>query len=341
MSKLQPTQNLFDKIKNLVQEARAQVTRTINKTMVVTYYEIGRYIVEDEQAGAERAAYAEMTLQNLSEQLNNEFGRGFSLRNLRSMRNFYLAYSIRQTPSAEFDFTLSWSHYVFLISIDNEAERKFYEIEATKNQWSLRELKRQFNSALYERLALSTDKDGIKTLSEKGQIIEKPEQMIKDPYILEFLDLPTQTQYSESDIEQALIDKLQAFLLELGKGFTFVARQSRITFAEKHFYIDLVFYNRILQCFVLIDLKIGELTHQALGQMQMYVNYFDREKRLEHENKTIGIVICRQKEDAIVEYTLPENTQIFASQYQTVLPDKAALQAQVRAILERENKEED
>ncbi len=339
MSKLQPTQNLFDKIKTLVQQARAQVTRTINKTMVVTYYEIGRYIVEDEQAGAERATRHKKTLINLSKQLNQEFGRGFSVDNLQNMRHFYLVYSKYETPSRIMEnASLSWSHFIFLSRIDNEAERNFYEIEATKNQWSLRELKRQFNSALYERLALSIDKDGIKTLSEKGQIIEKPEQMIKDPYILEFLDLATRTQYSESDFEQAIIDKLQAFLLELGKGFTFVARQSRITFAEKHFYIDLVFYNRILQCFVLIDLKIGELTHQALGQMQMYVNYFDREKRLEHENKTIGIVICRQKEDAIVEYTLPENTQIFASQYQTVLPDKASLQAQVRAILEQEQK---
>ncbi len=320
--------NLLEKIKSLIEHARTQVVQTINNTMVQTYYEIGRYIVEDEQAGEDRANYASGTLQILSDQLTDEFGRGFSLQNLRNMRHFYLVYSKSQTVSVISEkANLSWSHYVFLSRIDDESVRNFYEIESINNQWSLREVKRQFNSALYERLALSTDKEGLKKLAQKGQVIELPQHVIKDPYVLEFLDLKSSTQYSESELEQALIDKLQDFMMELGKGFTFVARQDRLSFSEKHFYVDLVFYNRILQCFILIDLKIGELTHQALGQMQMYVNYYDREKRLSHENKTIGIVICQDKEDAVVEYTLPEdNTQIFASQYQTVLPDKEKLQ---------------
>ena len=202
-------------------------------------------------------------------------------------------------------------------------ERKFYEIESFKNNWSLRELQRQYDSALYSRLALSKNKEEILQLSEKGQILEKPKDLIKDPYVLEFLGLPEKANYSENDLESGLIDKLEHFLLELGTGFTFVARQNRITFDEKHFKIDLVFYNRILKCFVLIDLKIGELKHQDIGQMQMYVNYYDREVRLEDENKTIGIILCQDKSEALVKYTLPkDNEQIFASKYLTILPSK-------------------
>lgn len=212
--------------------------------------------------------------------------------------------------------------------IDDEKERKFYEIEAFKKNWSVRELQRQFDSALYTRLVLSRDENKVKELSEKGLILEKPKDAIKDPYILEFIGLPEQSSYSENDLEQELIDKLEHFLLELGNGFTFVARQKRISFDDKHFRIDLVFYNRILKCFVLIDLKIGELKHQDLGQMQMYVNYYDREVRLEDENKTIGIVLCKDKNESVVKYTLPEkNEQIFASKYKTVLPSKQELKA--------------
>jgi predicted nuclease of restriction endonuclease-like (RecB) superfamily len=225
------------------------------------------------------------------------------------------------------DFQLSWSHYLVLIRIANVEERSFYEIEAAKNQWSLRELKRQFDSALYLRLALSTDKEGIKALAAKGQIIEAAKDAIKDPYILEFLNLKEHYQYFESDLGNELINKLEHFLLELGKGFTFVARQKRITFDEKHFHIDLVFYNRLLRSFVLIDLKIGELTHEDIGQMQMYVNYYDRFVKTEEENKTIGIILCRDKSETLVEITLPEdNKQIFASRYQTILPSKEELQ---------------
>ena len=292
--------------------------------MVRTYYEIGRSIVENEQEGSVRAEYGKEVLKNLSARLTANYGKGFSLTNLKQMRDFYLTYQIGQTVSDQ--FTLSWSHYLFLMRIDNPAERNFYEIEAKNSNWSLRELKRQFDSALYERLAVSKDKESVKKLSQKGSVVESPADIVKDPYILEFLGLPERSEYSESDLEGRLIDKLESFLLELGKGYTFVGRQSRITFDEKHFFVDLVLYNRLLQCFVLVDLKIGEITHQDLGQMQMYVHYYDRFVKLEHENKTIGIILCKKKSDSLVEITLPEgNSQIFASKYQTVLPNKEQL----------------
>lgn len=347
---------LFQQVVELLQNARQQVLRTVNSTMTFTYFEIGRIIVEEEQNGKGRAEYGKQLLKGLSQQLTNEFGKGFSVENLDRMRKFYKVYSISsslmrileitnsssvmtnsesvnleeihttKTQSVISFFKLTWTHYIFLMRIEDEKERRFYEIESEKYNWSVRELKRQYDSALYTRLALSRDKEGILKLSEKGQIIEKPKDLIKDPYILEFLGLPELNQYSESDLEEEIINKLEHFLLELGHGFTFVARQNRITFDDKHFRIDLVFYNRILKCFVLIDLKIGELKHQDLGQMQMYVNYYDREKRLEDENKTIGIVLCQNKSEAVVKYTLPENNEhIFASKYKTVLPSEAVL----------------
>ncbi len=356
MSKDLQNKILFQQVVELLQNARQQVLRTVNSTLICTYFEIGRMIVEEEQSGKDRAEYGKQILKGLSEQLTNEFGKGFSTDNLENMRKFYLAYSISEsltrilqitnssslmtnfesvkleeiqttkTQSLISFFKLTWTHYVFLMRIDDEKERRFYEIESEKYNWSVRELKRQYDSALYTRLALSRDKEGILKLSEQGQIIEKPKDIIKDPYILEFLGLPELHQYSESELEEEIINKLEHFLLELGHGFTFVARQQRITFDDKHFRIDLVFYNRILKSFVLIDLKIGELKHQDLGQMQMYVNYYDREMRLEDENKTIGIVLCQNKSDLVVEYTLPENNeQIFASKYKTVLPSKEDL----------------
>lgn len=237
-----------------------------------------------------------------------------------------------QTVSAQ-SFPLSWSHYVRLISITNSSERSFYEIEAIQNQWSVRELNRQFDSSLYERLALSKDKKGVKKLATKGQIIEKPQDLFKEPYILEFLGLSERDNYSESDLETAIINNLEHFLLELGKGFTFVSRQKRITSGVKHFYIDLVFYNRLLKCFVLIDLKIGELKHQDIGQMQMYVNYFDQNQKAKEENPTIGIVLCKEKDDFVVKYTLPkDNKQIFAKQYQLYLPKKEELIEQIKMV---------
>lgn len=327
---------LYSQVVALLQSARQHVIRSVNQTMVLTYFEIGRMLVEEEQNGKARADYGTQLLKGLSQVLTKEFGKGFSVDNLENMRRFYLTYGKSETPSRFSKnqisetlpevFNLSWSHYMKLMRIDDGNERKFYEIEAYKNTWSVRELQRQFDSDLYTRLVLSRDKDKVKELSEKGLIIEKPEDAIKDPYILEFIGLPEKAEYSESQLEQELIDKLEHFLLELGNGFTFVARQKRISFEDKHFRIDLVFYNRILKCFVLIDLKIGELKHQDLGQMQMYVNYYDREIKLEDENKTIGIVLCKDKSKSVVKYTLPENNeQIFASKYQTVLPSKEEL----------------
>jgi len=323
-------ENVVERIEQLITEARNHVVSAINTTMVYTYYEIGRTIVEDEQQGERRAEYGKALLKELAKRLTRKFGKGFSAQNLANMRRFYLIYSqqqILQTVSRKSpEFSLSWSHYVRLMRMENPDERRFYEIEAIHNNWSLREMQRQFDSSLYERLALSRDKEGIKALSQKGQIVEKPEDILKDPYVLEFVGLPELPQYSETELEQRLIDNLQTFLLELGKGFTFVGRQMRFTFDEQHFRVDLVFFNRLLRAFVLIDLKRGTLKHQDLGQMQMYVNYYDRYVKLEDENPTIGILLCRDKSDAVVEITLPkDNSQIFASKYQTVLPSKEEL----------------
>lgn len=321
---------LFSHIKNLIKNSREYVVRTVNSTIVCTYFEIGKIIVEYEQNGSAKARYGEATLKELSAKLTAEFGKGFSQRNLENMRNFYLAFRISQTVSTK--FTLSWSHYVFLSRLE-EDERKFYTIESAQNNWSVRELERQYNSSLFERLKLSKNKKKVKELSKKGQVITDPCDIIKDPYVLEFLNLAENPKYSESDLEQGIIDKIEHFLLEFGKGFTFVGRQQRFTFDKKHFYVDLVFYNRLLKSFVLLDLKIGELTHQDLGQMQMYVNYYDRFVKAKEENKTIGIVLCKDKNDSLVEITLPkENKQIFASKYRLYLPSKKEFKKQLESL---------
>lgn len=340
---------LLERITTLLSTSRQKVLNTVNQTMVQTYFEIGRMIVEEEQAGNARANYAQNQLKAVSQRLTAQFGKGFSVSNLKNMRQFYLTYSEqfqlitamldtlpakRQTVSGELVvnstekplFPLSWSHYQKLMRIADPYERHFYEVESAKNRWSLRELERQYDSALFTRLALSKNREDIQRLALQGQQIEKPADLVKDPYILEFLGLPELPNYSESDLEQRLIDKLEHFLLELGSGFAFIGRQQRISFDEQHFYIDLVFYHRLLRCFVLIDLKIGKLKHQDIGQMQMYVNYYDREMRIEGENKTIGIILCQDKTESLVKYTLPDdNDQIFASKYQTALPSKEAL----------------
>ena len=328
MSEIMKTE-LVERIEQLIAEAKKRTISAVNTAMVYTYYEIGRMIVDDEQQGEERAQYGKAVLKELSIRLTNKFGKGFSVENLDRMRYFYKTYSKTNSSTLLTNsyFTLSWSHYLKLMRIDNPDERRFYEIEAKENNWSLRELQRQFDSSLYERLQLSRDKDGIKALAKQGQIIESPKDVIKDPYVLEFLGLEELPQYSESELEQRLIDHLQTFLLELGKGFTFVGRQVRFTFDEQHFRVDLVFYNRLLRAFVLIDLKRGTLKHQDLGQMQMYVNYYDRFVKTDDENPTIGILLCTDKSDAMVEITLPQdNNQIFASKYQTYLPSKEELQ---------------
>ncbi|MBA4417268.1 MAG: DUF1016 domain-containing protein [Syntrophus sp. (in: bacteria)] len=335
--------NLLEQIRGLVLSARKTAAIAINSLQVITNFEIGRMIVEHEQQGAERAQYGKEVLKILSSRLMEEFGKGFSRSNLEYMRKFYLAYQERipkksQMPSGklpaltatssrqgELSFRLSWSQYVFLIGITDNRARSFYEIEVAENNWSLPELRRQFDSGLYERLALGRDKEGVRKLAQRGQIVVKPQDVIKDPYVLEFLGLDEKEKYSESDMETAIIDKLEHFLLELGKGFLFEARQKRFTFDEEHFFVDLVFYNRLLRCYVIIDLKIGKLTHQDLGQMQMYVNYFDRYVKLDNENPTVGIILCQKKHDALVEITLPKDANIYASQYQLYLPSKEDL----------------
>jgi predicted nuclease of restriction endonuclease-like (RecB) superfamily len=358
MAQISIIKTIFPQIKTLLQEARKAVVQTVNTTMVFTYFEIGKIIVEYEQQGEKRAEYGKETLKQLGQELTKEFGKGFSYQNLDRMRVFYKTYSNFSTlsrnlenqkilpknsktsqssksskilPISQNSFTLSWSHYVFLMRIKNKDERNFYEKESQINNWSLRELKRQFNSALFERIALSTDKKGVlKDNLKKYHAPEKPEDIVKDPYILEFLGLEKHEKYSENEIEQAIIDNLENFLLEMGKGFAFIGRQQRFTFDEKHFFVDLVFYNRLLRCFVIIDLKIGEVSHQDLGQMQMYVNYYDRFVKTDEENKTIGIVLCKEKNKTLVEITLPEdNKQIFASEYEMYLPSREELVAQV------------
>ena len=333
-------ESFYNQVLELFQNAKRKVSSAVNMTMVYSYYEAGRMIVEEEQQGKERAEYGKYILKQLSEKLTKELGRGFSYDNLKLMRKFYTVYSKDVIGEMSFPqsenlpvtregrkFYLSWSHYLILMRISNKDERHFYEIESYRNGWNKNELSRQYGSSLYERLALSRDKDEVMRLALEGQVIESPEDIFKDPYVLEFTGLPEMASYSESDLEEKIIDHLQQFLLELGRGFTFVGRQVRFTFEEDHYRVDLVTYNRLLRCFVLFDLKIGKLKHEYLGQMQMYVNYYDRKVKMEDENSTIGIIICKDKKDAVIEMTLPENNnQIFASKYQTVLPSKEELQ---------------
>lgn len=349
------SQGFLKNVSEILEKAKQNVKTAVNLSMVYAYYEIGRMIVEEEQQGENRAAYGKQLLKELSVYLTNAFGKGYSVDNLKLMRRFYNVYSndqIGETVFPQFEnlpavssgrkFYLSWSHYLKLMRIDNVDERHFYEIEAVKNDWSLRELKRQYDSSLYERLALSTNKDKVYQLALEGQKVEVATDVVKDPYVLEFLGLKELPEYSESELENRIIDNLQQFLLELGTGFAFIGRQVRFTFDEEHFMVDLVFYNRLLRCFVLFDLKIGELKHQDIGQMQMYVHYYDRKIKLVDENPTIGIVLCKNKNNAVVEMTLPEdNTQIFASKYETVLPSKEALQKLLEEQLSDENGGED
>ncbi len=331
MTAKQPTKkhDYYQQIKAILKEARSSVYKQVNSIMVQTYWNIGKLIVEEEQRGKKKANYGEKSLESLSARLSKDFGKGFSRQNLQNMRQFYLVFENCQTLSSK----LSWSHYVLLMRVENERARNYYCKEAESEQWSVRELDRQINSMFFERLAISRNKSKVKALAEKGHIINSPEDAIKDPYILEFLGWPEHKSFSEKELETVLIDNLQEFLLELGKGFSFVARQKRITLDDEHFYIDLVFYNRLLKAFVLIDLKIGKLTHQDLGQMQMYVNYFDREVKEEDESATIGIVLCRDKKETVAKYTLPENNKtIFASKYKLYLPTEAELEKEIDEV---------
>jgi predicted nuclease of restriction endonuclease-like (RecB) superfamily len=329
---------LYNKIVALIEAARQKVATTVNLAMVYTYFEVGRTIVEDEQEGKTRAGYGKHVLKDLSKRLTEKFGQGFSVENLDKMRFFYKTYTlpisstlstkltdsktntIYETPSRK--FILSWSHYLILMRIKNLNERSFYEIECAAQNWGVKQLNRQYQSSLYERLALSRDKEEVMKLATHGQTMDKATDILKNPLTLDFLGLEEKAAYTESDLEHAIISKIQQFLLELGKGFLFEARQKRFTFDEEHFYVDLVFYNRLLQCYVLIDLKTDKLVHQDLGQMQMYVNYYDRNVKLHYEKPTIGILLCKKKNDAIVELTLPEDANIYATEYNLYLPDK-------------------
>ncbi|MBQ5539588.1 MAG: DUF1016 family protein [Bacteroidales bacterium] len=346
--------NLFDRVASLIENARKKAATTVNSVMVYTYYGVGKYIVEFEQNGKVKADYGKQVLINLSLKLTDKFGEGWSEETLKKCRKFFTVYVEFPTPekilTASTDsvygvdqihkFSLSWNHYQILMRVKNESARSFYEIEAYEQQWSVRQLQRQVSSSLFERLALSRDKNEVLKLATEGQKIEKPDDILKDPLVLEFVGLKSDTSYSETALEGAIISKMKDFLLELGKGFLFEARQKRFTFDEEHFYVDLVFYNRLLQCYVLIDLKTGKLTHQDLGQMQMYVNYFDRYAKQDFEKPTIGILLCETKNDALVELTLPKDANIYAQQYAVCLPDKKLLQNKLREWIAEYNQQQ-
>ena len=359
---------LFERISALIEESRKRVATAVNIAEVYTKYEIGRYIVEDEQEGKARAAYGKQVLPILSQKLTDKFGSGWSLETLKSARKFYSVYApqaIRSTaltksdketgktnlvnsvdqiqiaPAEPHKFVLSWSHYLVLMRIKDDGARSFYEVECAKQNWGVRWLQRQVGSSLYERIALSSDRDKVVRMAKEGEIIEKPADIIKNPVTLEFLGLKPDAAYSETKLENAIIDKMQTFLLEMGKGFLFEARQKRFTFDEDNFYVDLVFYNRLLQCYVLIDLKIDKLTHQDLGQMQMYVNYYDRYKKQDFEKPTVGILLCKDKNDSLVELTLPKDSNVYAAQYELYLPDKQELRAKLKSWIEEFEEQEE
>jgi predicted nuclease of restriction endonuclease-like (RecB) superfamily len=363
--------DLFNRVVEILDKSRERVVRSVNNEMVIAYWHIGREMVEHLQAGEERAAYGRRLLESLSKRLGARYGRGFSVTNLRYFRLFYQTHADRSPeihhkpcdelasgdgtgqkhhkagdisgdlalasnpadPPRGFASGLSWSHYRTLTKIKHRAERLFYEIEAEKQNWSVPQLERQIDSLFFARLLKSQNKAGLLELATRGQVVEKPTDALKDPYILDFLELPNGEELHESQLEAAILHKLQAFLLELGKGFAFVARQKRMTFEDEHFYVDLVFYNTILKCYLLIDLKVGKLSHQDIGQMDGYVRIFDDQCTIESDNPTIGLILCARKNEAIARYSvLHESQQIFAARYLHVLPTEEEL----RHELERE-----
>ena len=359
-------ETLFTRVLDIVEAARGHAARSVNSAMVQAYWLIGREIVVAEQAGAERAGYGDEVIERLSERLTRKLGKGFGPRTLWRLRQFYQLYpsgsSVASPPiltgartesaapailtgplsqsgpgrAAAFPPNLGWSHYLVLLKVASSDARAFYELEATREGWSSVELERQVGSLLFERLARSRDKKKVLALARRGAQAESPADDIKEPFVLEFLGLDEKSEWRERDLEQAIIDRIEAFLLELGKGFCFVARQKRLTLDGDHFFVDLVLYNRLLRCFILVDLKLGKLAHQDLGQMQMYVNFYDRFQRAEGEAKTIGIVLCSEKNDAMARITLPEdNEQILARRYQMYLPTEAQLRAELARDRER------
>lgn len=358
------TPALYGRVREILDAARTGIARTVNTTQVLANWLVGREIVEEEQRGQRRAGYGARLLAQLSLRLTRNYGRGYSVDNLEAFRQFYLAYpqlisetvlrkstlpAISETVSRKSAAAsgaapprpgrlhpdLSWSHYRCLLRVGHEGARDFYEIEAVKQGWSVRELSRQAGSLLFERLAKSRDKAGVLRLASRGHEVTKPLDVLRDPLVMEFLGLPESHRLVESQLEQALIENLQQFLLELGTGFAFVARQQRITLDGDHFFIDLVFYHAVLKCYVLVDLKVGKLTHADLGQIQFYVNYYDRERRTEGDNPTVGLVLCPDKNDAVVKYTLGEQQErnIFATRYQLHLPTEKQLQQELKREL--------
>jgi predicted nuclease of restriction endonuclease-like (RecB) superfamily len=322
---------LIKSIGNLITTARENIGVQINTVLVRTYWEIGKYIVEYEQKGSEKSVYGSQLFERLSKDLTREYGKGFGRSNLVYIRKLYLQFPISGTLS----HLLSWSHYYEILKADSNLEIGFYFKQCEKERWSVRELKRQMKSMVFHRLALSTDKDGIYRLSNKGQEIQEPKDLLKDPFVLEFLDIPQQHLYKESELEEKLIDNLQNFLLELGKGFAFIARQYRMNIGGRHFYLDLLFYHRILKCFVLIDLKRGEIDHNDIGQINLYLNYFKKEEATDGDNEPVGIVLGAYKDHVLVEYaTTGITNQVLLAKYQLYLPDKDQLEKALNTLLD-------
>ena len=322
--------SLVSEIGKLIQSGRVQAVQAVNQTMVRTYWEIGRHIVEYEQKGKEKAEYGSSLLKKLSKDLTERYGAGFSMSNVNKMRKLYLTYPILQTVSAK----LTWSHYVELLKLDDALERGFYLKACEDEHWGVRELKRQMNSMLFHRLALSKDKQAVMRMAQEGQVIERPEDLIRTPYVFEFLDLPELPTFKEGDLEDALINNLSQFLLELGKGFTYVGRQQTFTIEGRTYKIDLVFYHRILKCFVLIDLKRGEVQHEDIGQMNFYLNYYREEMNTEGDAEPIGIVLGSYENKLVMHYALQGITnQVFVTRYQVYLPDREQLEAEFNRFM--------
>jgi len=322
---------MLKNIETILERGRKAAYASVNNIMLTTYWEIGREIVEFEQKGKEKAEYGSKLLDRIARDLKNKYGKGFSRSNVIYMRLLYLKYQKSETLSHQ----LSWSHYFELLKINDDLERGFYEKQSVLENWSVRELKRQKNTALFQRIALSKNKEKVLEISKKGNIIKDEKSVLKDPYVFEFLNIPEHQTYSETHLEKKLIDNLQKFLLELGKGFAYIGRQYRISLSNTHFYVDLVFYHRILKCFVLIDLKVGEVSHQDIGQMNMYLNYFKKEESVEDDNEPVGIILSKYKDDVLVEYATGSiSNKLFVSKYQTYLPDKKILQTRLKDILE-------
>lgn len=332
---LSPENPMILEIRELLENARKNIARQVNTELLTTYWQIGRIIVEYEQKNGIRAEYGKQTLKELSKELTKEFGKGFSVSNIQFMRRFYQAYPIQQTASVK----LAWSHYCELLTISDEGKRSFYEKEAINSGWSVRELKRQIESSLYERLLLSggdANKEKVLSLAQKGIEIAQPADIIRDPYVFEFLGIPENKPYMESDLERALVMQIEKFLLELGRGFMFVGTQQRITLNNTHYYCDMVFYNKILRAYVLIELKTKKLTPEAAGQLNMYLNYYAAEVNDHDDNPPIGIILCTDKDSVAAEYALGGlSNNIFASRYVLYMPDKEQLVAQVEAVLKK------